>query len=133
MKNYIIIFPKDERGVFSTLWLDGDEVLAIRLRELLLRMDEVNTECFGLIVKKIYAKNPESLSPLWDVLGVRRDERIILWKNYLEENGPLPKPIFVYSLADAIAWLLPNSLRQLSRNLLFLMCVIADADSHNGK
>ena len=56
LRNYITIFPEDEREVFSTLWLDGDEVLAIRLRELLLRMDEVNTECFGLIVKNIYEK-----------------------------------------------------------------------------
>jgi hypothetical protein len=98
LRNYITIFPKDERGIFSTLWLDGDEVLAIRLRELLLRMDEVNTECFGLIVKKIFKKDSASLLPLWDVLGVRRDERIILWQNYLEEKGPLPKPIYSESL-----------------------------------
>ncbi len=98
LRNYITMFPKDERGIFSTLWLDGDEVLAIRLRELLLRMDEVNTECFGLIVKKIFEKDSTSLLPLWDVLGVRRDERIILWQNYLEEKGPLPKPIYSESL-----------------------------------
>jgi len=94
LRNYITIFPKDERGIFSTLWLDGDEVLAIRLRELLLRMDEVNTECFGLITKKIFEQNSESLEPLWDVLRVRREGRVIIWKKFLEEDGPLPEPIY---------------------------------------
>lgn len=94
LRNYITLFPEDERGIFSTLWLDGDEVLAIRLRELLLRMDEVNTECFGIIVSTIFDKDPSSLSPLWDVLDVRREERTILWKNYLEDNGNLPDPIY---------------------------------------
>ena len=94
LRNYITIFPEDKRGIFSTLWLDGEEVLAIRLRELLLRMDEVNTECFGLIVSTIYHKEPSSLLPLWDVLDVRRAERTILWKNYLEGEGKLPEPIY---------------------------------------
>ena len=92
LRNYITIFPNDERGIFSTLWLDGDEVLAIRLRELLLRLEEVNTECFALVIKRIYSKNSSSLQPLWDVLDVRRGERTIQWKKYLNEDGKLPGP-----------------------------------------
>ena len=92
LRNYITIFPNDERGIFSTLWLDGDEVLAIRLRELLLRLEEVNTECFALVIKRIYSKNSCSLQPLWDVLDVRRGERTIQWKKYLDEGGKLPGP-----------------------------------------
>ena len=93
LRSYITIFPKDERGIFSTLWLDGDEVLAIRLRELLIRLDEVNTECFALIIKKIHTKNALSLQPLWDVLEVRRKERTLQWKRYLNDDGPLPASI----------------------------------------
>jgi|TARA_B100001540_G_scaffold65548_1_gene58897 hypothetical protein len=94
LRNYITIFPEDERGIFSTLWLDGDEVLAIRLRELLLRLDEVNTECFALIIKKIHSENASSLQPLWEVLDVRRKDRTIQWKKYLDEDGKLPGPIY---------------------------------------
>lgn len=94
LRNYITMFPEDKRGVFSTLWLDGDEVLGTRLRELLLRMDEVNTECFGLITSKIYEKDASSLMSLWEVLEIRRAERVDAWKNYLEGNGQLPKPIY---------------------------------------
>jgi len=84
LRSYISLFPDDEREIFSTLWLDGDEVLAIRLRELLLRMEDINTECFGLITSRIHQKNPSSLFPLWDVLDVRKPDRTILWKKYLE-------------------------------------------------
>ncbi len=94
LRNYITLYPEDERGIFSTLWIDGDEVLATRLRELLLRMDEVNTECFGLITSKIYEKDVSSLVPLWDVLEIRKADRVEIWKKYLEGNGELPKPIY---------------------------------------
>ena len=91
LRSYISIFPDDEREIFSKLWLDGDEVLAIRLRELLLRMEEINTDCFGLITSRIFQKSPSSLFPLWDVLDVRKPDRTILWKNYLEGNGEKPE------------------------------------------
>ena len=68
--------------------------MAIRLRELLLRLDEVNTECFALIIKKIHSENASSLQPLWEVLDVRRKDRTIQWKKYLDEDGKLPGPIY---------------------------------------
>jgi len=90
LRSYISIFPDDEREIFSTLWLDGDEVLAIRLRELLLRMEEINPDCFGLITSRIYFQNPSSLDPLWDVLDVRKSDRTKLWKKFLEGKGEKP-------------------------------------------
>ena len=87
LRNYISLFPDDQREIFSILWLDGDEVLAIRLRELLLRMEEINTNCFGLITRRIYQINPLSLDSLWDVLNVRKPDRTIFWRKYLHEDA----------------------------------------------
>ena len=33
LREYIRMFPDDHRGVLSTLWVDGDELVATRLRE----------------------------------------------------------------------------------------------------
>ena len=86
LRSYISLYPEDEREIFSTLWLDGDEVLAIRLRELLLRMEEINTNCFALIIGRIYQKDAESLLPLWDILDVRKSERTIFWRKFLQQG-----------------------------------------------
>ena len=47
LREYIEFDPSDARGLFHELWKDGDEVVRTRLRELLLRMEEVSPEHFA--------------------------------------------------------------------------------------
>lgn len=90
LRNYITMFPDDERGVFTTLWADGDEVLGIRLRELMLRMEEVDTDRFAALAGRIAAHDTGSLEPLFDVLAVRRPQRAAQWRVHFEGKGPRP-------------------------------------------
>ena len=53
LREYIEFDPSDARGLFHELWKDGDEVVRTRLRELLLRMEEVSPEHFAAQVKAL--------------------------------------------------------------------------------
>jgi hypothetical protein len=73
------------------LWNDGDEVVRSRLRELLLRIDQVEPSALSSIFKRIIAETDEqALDDLWMVMQVRSPERCEAWKQHLFSNGPLP-------------------------------------------
>ena len=96
LRDYVERFPEDDRGVLATLWEDGDEVVGTRLRELLLRMEEIDPSSFARSLDRIATANEIALNSLWEVMAVRRAERIPGWKAYLDGGDPpavtAPKP-----------------------------------------
>jgi hypothetical protein len=89
LRDYISEFPDDERGILTTLWHDGDEVVRTRLRELLLRMEEVDPQNFATRITHFRANNVD-LQELWAPLKFRRENRYIQWIAWLEGNGEMP-------------------------------------------
>ena len=89
LRDYISEFPDDERGILTTLWHDGDEVVRTRLRELLLRMEEVDPKNFAARITHFGANNVD-LQELWAPLKLRRENRYIQWISWLEGNGEMP-------------------------------------------
>ena len=89
LRDYISEFPDDERGILTTLWHDGDEVVRTRLRELLLRMEEVDPQNFAARITHFRANNVD-LQELWAPLKHRRENRYIQWMAWLEGNGEMP-------------------------------------------
>ena len=53
LREYMRIHPDDDKGVIATLWIDGDEVVAARLRELLMRLEEVDPTSFSPVVIRV--------------------------------------------------------------------------------
>ena len=63
----------------------------IRLKELLLRMDEVDCENLSSILDSIRNfKQDVDFSPLWDPMEVRKPGRSIEWKNWLSGIAERP-------------------------------------------
>jgi hypothetical protein len=89
LREYIEFDPSDQRGLFHELWKDGDEVVRTRLRELLLRMEEVAPEHFASQVKALHVAGAD-LEPLWEPLTLRRPERCDAWKAWLAGKGEQP-------------------------------------------
>ena len=89
LREYVEHDPADERAILHDLWKDGDEVVRTRLRELLLRMEEVSPDHFG---RRIQALNAEGvdLEPLWEPLRLRRAERCEAWLAWLNGDGQQP-------------------------------------------
>ncbi|MFZ9048415.1 MAG: hypothetical protein ACO20Y_06445 [Poseidonia sp.] len=90
LREYVEFDPADQRGLFFALWQDGDEVVRIRLRELLLRMDEVAPEHFANQVKALYEADAD-LNPLWEPMQIRHSQRCEAWKAWLEGRGEVPE------------------------------------------
>ena len=61
-----------------------------RLRELLLRMEEVSPEHFAAQVKALKEVDA-NLEPLWEPLALRRAERCAAWKAWLAGDGEQPQ------------------------------------------
>ena len=89
LRDYIETFPEDKRKILPILWQDGDEVVRTRMRELLIRMEEVSSEHFAGRINDLL-DNECSLENLWDNLRLRRPERAELWINWLSEGGEIP-------------------------------------------
>ncbi|DAC08424.1 MAG TPA: hypothetical protein D7H88_03295, partial [Candidatus Poseidoniales archaeon] len=89
LREYIEHDPTDSRGVFHDLWKDGDEVVRTRLRELMLRMEEVAPEHFAPQIKALYDAGAD-LEPLWKPLSLRRAERSEAWQAWLAGEGEPP-------------------------------------------
>jgi len=89
LRDYISEFPDDNRGILTTLWHDGDEVVRTRLRELLLRMEEVDPINFSIRITHFKANNVD-LQDLWAPLKIRRENRYLQWIAWLEGNGEMP-------------------------------------------
>ena len=90
LREYIEFDPSDNRGILHDLWCDGDEVVRTRLRELLLRMEEVDSDQFAQRISALN-KNKTSLESLWELLTLRRPERCEIWKRWLSEGGEHPQ------------------------------------------
>ena len=93
LRDYLELDPSDSMGIFVPLWIENDEVAGIRMRELLLRMQDVNIDSFAVIAKKISNDSPESMTKFWEVLKIRNEEREKIWKLHLSDNGPPPEPL----------------------------------------
>ena len=90
LRDYVEAFPEDSLQIIPALWNDGDEVVQARLRELLMRMDEIHPDRFS---KHLPLLKPERLEALWMTMDARRAERSQLWKDWLSGQGPLPNPV----------------------------------------
>jgi len=90
LREYVEFDPSDARGVLHDLWCDGDEVVRTRLRELLLRMEEVDSSQFAQRITAL-KKHDADLEPLWELLTIRRPERCAAWTKWLSEGGEHPK------------------------------------------
>lgn len=89
LREYIEHDPTDSRGVFHDLWKDGDEVVRTRLRELMLRMEEVAPEHFAPQIKALHDAGAD-LEGLWKPLSLRRAERSQAWQAWLAGEGAQP-------------------------------------------
>ena len=94
LRDYIEMFPEDEKNILPILWKDGDEVVRTRMRELLIRMEEVSSEHFAGRITDLKNKNC-SLEQLWDNLKLRRPERAEIWMKWITEGGKIPENIQV--------------------------------------
>ena len=89
LRDYIEMFPEDDRNILPLLWQDGDEVVRTRMRELLIRMEEVSSEHFSGRITDLHEKKC-SLEPLWEQLRLRRPKRAEIWIEWLSNGGELP-------------------------------------------
>ena len=87
IRDYLEEYSHDERGIIAKLWADGDEVVLTRLKELLIRMDQVDAERFSITIKSLQGLDLEGL---WAPMAVRDSERVEQWKEWLEGNGSMP-------------------------------------------
>ena len=85
---YVEMYPEDERKIIEKLWAGQDEVVMTRLREMLLRFEETNTELFSHHIKTL---EPLGLESLWPPLDARRPERSKLWLDWLDGKTELPE------------------------------------------
>ena len=90
LRHYISTFPQDERAVVSRLWLDGDEVVCSRLRELFLRMEEVDPDNFGLQISRINDADKQALDDFWKIMEIRNVGRSQAWISWLAGEGEVP-------------------------------------------
>ena len=89
LRYYIEQFPGDNRGLLPTLWDDGDEVVRTRMRELLMRLEEISPEHFAARLQG-FKEHGCSLEPLWESFTHRRPERSVLWKAWFDGAGEQP-------------------------------------------
>ena len=85
LRDYIEQNPSDEAGVTISLWLEGDEIIRSRLRELLLHMIDTHPDALTSILSRIIAKGGEdSLTDFWRVLEVRSEEVASNWRSRIQ-------------------------------------------------
>lgn len=87
IRDYLEEFSDDSRGIIPKLWGDGDEVVLTRLRELLMRMDEVDAERFAITVRSLEHLNLEGL---WGPMKIRNEERATQWQMWLAGKAEQP-------------------------------------------
>jgi len=89
LRDYLEQYPDDQRRLLPMLWVDGDEVVRTRMRELLMRMEEVAPDHFAARLKDFMAQGCD-LDPLWTPLTLRRPERSEAWQAFLRGEGEQP-------------------------------------------
>ena len=90
LREYIRIHPDDDKGVIAALWIDGDEVVAARLRELLMRLEEVDPTSFSRYLNRLRSESKEALDRLFEILKIRKPDVCEKWRQHLEEDAPPP-------------------------------------------
>ena len=91
LRDYLVQHPEDRKGLTVQLWINGDEVVRTRLRELLLHMVDDHSEALSSILNRIVSMDGEnSLDDLWRVLDVRSPEKATTWRNHIEHGAELP-------------------------------------------
>ena len=86
LRDYVEQRPEDPDGLLALAWSDGDEVVRTRLRELLLRMDEVAPEH----LEQVLRRTEHGVEDLLASIDVRREGRGAAWRAYLSDEGPRP-------------------------------------------
>ena len=89
LRDYLEQFPDDKRRLLPMLWVDGDEVVRTRMRELLMRMEEVAPDHFAARLAD-FIEQGCNLEPLWTPLGLGRPERLAAWQAYLAGEAEQP-------------------------------------------
>ena len=87
IRDYLEEFSDDSRGIIPKLWADGDEAVLTRLRELLMRMDEVNADRFALTLRSLEGLDIEGL---WGPMRVKDEDRVTQWQEWLEGKADQP-------------------------------------------
>jgi len=95
LRDYLNLFPSDPEGIVARLWADPDELARGRLRELMLRMEEVNPDSFSTLGKTVLQHDGAALDSVFEILNLRRPERVVSWKAHFFDNGPLLPAVFV--------------------------------------
>ena len=97
LRDYISEFSDDSRQLFPSLWIDGDEVVRTRMRELLMRMEEISAERFAVLLQ-LFVTRECDLQPFWATFDLRRPIRSKQWQQWLagEAEQPLDPEILVH-------------------------------------
>ncbi|MDP6888673.1 MAG: hypothetical protein QF454_01430 [Candidatus Thalassarchaeaceae archaeon] len=91
LREYLAMHPEDKKGLTVQLWIEGDEVVRSRLRELLLHMvDEHATDLSSILMRIASMDGHNSLEDLWRVLEVRSADTAFAWRNHIEHGAELP-------------------------------------------
>tara|TARA_B100000767_G_scaffold264683_1_gene279860 strand:+ start:322 stop:1788 length:1467 start_codon:yes stop_codon:yes gene_type:complete len=103
IRDYLEEYSADERGIIPKLWADGDETVLTRLRELLMRMDEVDADRFAVTISSLQHLD---ISGLWAPMKIRDEERTLQWQNWLNGKGehpttPEPEHVHVSDMTES--------------------------------
>ena len=91
LRDYLVHHPEDRKGLTVQLWINGDEIVRSRLRELLLHMVDEHGEALSSILTRIVEMDgADSLADLWRVLKVRSAESATAWRNHIEHGAERP-------------------------------------------
>ena len=91
LRDYLVLHPEDRKGLTVQLWINADEIVRTRLRELLLHMVEGHKEELSSILTRIVSmSDTHSLEDLWRVLEVRSAESAAAWRHHIEQGGERP-------------------------------------------
>ena len=88
IRDYLEEFSDDSRGIIPKLWADGDEVLMTRLRELIMRMDEVDADRFAVTLRSLDGLDIEDL---WAPMRIKNEDRVTQWQQWLVGKAEQPE------------------------------------------
>jgi len=91
LRDYLVLHPEDRKGLTVQLWINGDEIVRSRLRELLLHMVDEHAEALsGILTRIVEMDGSNSLADLWRVLEVRSADSAAAWRKHIEHGGERP-------------------------------------------
>ena len=89
LRDYFETFPDDKRKLLPILWQDGDEVVRTRMRDLLLKMEEVSPERFSERISDLITYKCD-IDPLWALMNARKEGSQNPWIQWLSGEGEIP-------------------------------------------